>query len=67
MDATEKSVCITQPSCEGLKISRGQIVKEQKTLIIKTCQIRNNLCLDLPLPQTEFNGCKDWPNYPLIF
>jgi hypothetical protein len=30
MDATEKSVCITQPSCEGLKILQGQIVKEQK-------------------------------------
>jgi hypothetical protein len=31
MDATEKSVCITQPSCEDLKILQGQIVKEQKT------------------------------------
>ena len=39
MDATEKSVCTTQPSCEGLKILQGQIVKEQKSLIIKTCQI----------------------------
>ena len=39
MDATEKSVCITQPSCEDLKILQGQIVKEQKTLIMKTYQI----------------------------
>ena len=31
MDATERSVCITQPSCEGFKILRGQIVKEQKS------------------------------------
>ena len=36
MDATEKSVCITQPSCEDLKILQGQIVKEQKPKIMKT-------------------------------
>ncbi len=41
MDATEKSVYITQPSFEDLKILRGQIFKEQKTLFIKTCQINN--------------------------
>jgi hypothetical protein len=36
MDATEKSVTIAQPSYEDLKILQGQIVKEQKALIIKT-------------------------------
>jgi len=31
MDATEKSVCITQPPCEDLKILQGQIFKERKS------------------------------------
>ena len=42
MDATEKSVCITQPSCEDLKILQGQIVKERKAIIIKT-YLRNRM------------------------
>ena len=43
MDATEKSVYTTQPSCEDLKILQGQIFKEQKTLLIKTCQIYESI------------------------
>jgi hypothetical protein len=38
MQHNGKKRCIAQPSCEGLKILQGQIVKEQKVLIIKNVE-----------------------------
>ncbi len=37
MQHNGKKRCIAQPSCEGLKILQGQIVKEQKIAFKKTC------------------------------
>ena len=35
MEHNGKKRSIAQPSCEGLKILQGQIVKEQKVLVTK--------------------------------